>query len=88
MEISGKMEAQQFCYWLQGFAELNNGEPPNDKQWQAIRHHLALVFEKKTPTVTYRDATDLKPRRPTKEYDPRDKVGQTIDPESITYAVC
>jgi len=43
------MEAQQFCYWLQGFAELNNGVPPNDMQWKAIRDHLALVFNKVTP---------------------------------------
>lgn len=43
------MEVQQFCYWLQGFAELNNGVPPNDMQWKAIRDHLSLVFEKKTP---------------------------------------
>lgn len=44
------MDPLQFCYWLQGFAELNSGSPPNDMQWKAIRDHLALVFNKVTPT--------------------------------------
>lgn len=47
--VERKMDPQQFCYWLQGFAELNNGVPPNDMQWKAIRDHLALVFNKVTP---------------------------------------
>lgn len=42
------MTPENFAYWLQGFAELN-AEPPTPEQWQAIRDHLALVFEKKTP---------------------------------------
>jgi hypothetical protein len=42
------MTAEQFAYWLQGYAELN-AEPPNAEQWQAIREHLALVFKKVTP---------------------------------------
>ncbi len=42
------MTSEQFTYWLQGFAELN-AEPPTPEQWQAIRDHLALVFEKRTP---------------------------------------
>lgn len=42
------MTTEQFVYWLQGFAELN-AEPPTVEQWQAIRDHLQLVFEKKTP---------------------------------------
>ncbi len=44
------MDPLQFCYWLQGFAELNSGTPPNDMQWKAIRDHLALVFNKVTPS--------------------------------------
>ena len=46
------MDAQQFAYWLQGFAELQP-EPPTAEQWQSIREHLALVFQKVTPPVTY-----------------------------------
>ena len=42
------MTTEQFTYWLQGFAELHP-EPPTAEQWQAIRDHLALVFEKRTP---------------------------------------
>lgn len=44
------MDPLQFCYWLQGFAELNSGTPPNEMQWKAIRDHLATVFNKVTPS--------------------------------------
>lgn len=44
------MSEQQFCYWLQGFCELNN-QQPTIEQWQAIREHLATVFVKVTPPV-------------------------------------
>lgn len=43
------MTSEQFAYWLQGFAELNDG-PPSPEQWQAIRDHLQTVFVKVTPT--------------------------------------
>lgn len=42
------MTADQFTYWLQGFAELNE-EPPSPEQWKAICDHLTLVFNKVTP---------------------------------------
>ncbi len=42
------MTSEQFAYWLQGFAEMN-AEPPTADQWQAIKDHLALVFNKVTP---------------------------------------
>lgn len=42
------MNAHDFTYWLQGFAELQS-EPPTAEQWQAIKDHLALVFTKVTP---------------------------------------
>lgn len=44
------MTANEFAYWLQGFAELN-GAPPTAEQWQGIRDHLQLVFKKVTPPV-------------------------------------
>lgn len=44
------MTPQDFCYWLHGFAELN-GSQPTPEQWQSIREHLALVFNKVTPKV-------------------------------------
>lgn len=46
------MTAEQFAYWLQGYAELNEA-PPTAEQWQSIREHLALVFTKVTPPVQY-----------------------------------
>jgi len=45
------MDAQQFAYWLQGFAELSGDAPPTKAQWKSIREHLGLVFEKVTPAV-------------------------------------
>jgi hypothetical protein len=42
------MTSEQFAYWLQGFAELNDG-PPSAEQWQSIRDHLQAVFVKVTP---------------------------------------
>jgi hypothetical protein len=46
------MTADQFAYWLQGFAELNE-QPPSAEQWQSIRDHLALVFDKMTPPLAH-----------------------------------
>lgn len=45
------MDALQFAYWLQGFAELGGDEPPTPAQWRSIRDHLGLVFNKVTPEV-------------------------------------
>lgn len=45
------MTDQQFCYWLQGFAELSGDCPPTPEQWKSIREHLALCFKKMTPQV-------------------------------------
>lgn len=44
------MDAQQFAYWLQGFAELNEAAP-SPEQWKSIREHLATVFVKVTPSL-------------------------------------
>lgn len=42
------MTPEQFCYWLQGFVELNGG-PPTEYQWKSIVDHIKLVFDKRTP---------------------------------------
>lgn len=42
------MTPERFADWLQGFAELNPS-PPDATQWQIIKDHLALLFEKVTP---------------------------------------
>lgn len=44
------MNSEHFCYWLNGFVELN-GSVPTPKQWQSIKDHLQLVFKKVTPKV-------------------------------------
>jgi hypothetical protein len=42
--------AQEFCYWLQGFYEINGNAAPaiTAEQSKMIREHLALVFTKRT----------------------------------------
>lgn len=45
------MTAEQFAYWMQGFAELSGDEPPTAAQWRSMRDHLATVFTKVTPPV-------------------------------------
>lgn len=44
------MTPEQFCYWLQGKAELDPN-PPTPEQWDSIREHLSLVFKKETKPV-------------------------------------
>lgn len=54
----GKMTAEQFCYWLQGFVELHGGVPTTE-QWESIKEHLGLAFTKVTHPVkvTFRPVT-------------------------------
>jgi len=44
------MTPEQFCYWLQGFAELQQTQP-TIAQWESIKEHLATVFKKVTPPI-------------------------------------
>lgn len=46
------MNAQEFCYWLQGYIELN-GQFPSSAQWQQIKDHLGLVFNKQTSRCAF-----------------------------------
>jgi hypothetical protein len=45
------MNQQDFCYWLNGFIELNEGKMPTPAQWKSICEHLGLVFNKVTPAL-------------------------------------
>ena len=45
------MTPEQFCYWLQGCAELQPDVPLSDAEWKSVREHLATVFKKVTPQV-------------------------------------
>jgi hypothetical protein len=38
------MNPVDFCYWLQGFFELNDADNLSPQQVQAIKSHLNLVF--------------------------------------------
>jgi len=51
------MTPEQFCYWLQGRAELDPN-PPSFEQWQSIREHLQTVFTKVTPLVQRKEGPD------------------------------
>lgn len=60
------MTAEQFAYWLQGYAELHD-EAPTAEQWQSIRDHLATVFVKVTPNLhgpLYVGSPNTMPRHP------------------------
>lgn len=42
------MKSRDFCYWLQGYFELNNLTTTEDipkEQVQVIKNHLAMVFK-------------------------------------------
>lgn len=45
------MTSRDFCYWLQGFFELNNSDLNKSidslsrEQVQCVRNHLAMVFK-------------------------------------------
>lgn len=38
------MNAQEFCYWLQGHLEISEAKSLDPKQVEIIKKHLALVF--------------------------------------------
>lgn len=42
------MNELTFTMWLQGWVELNGGAMPTQQQWDMIKEHLALSFNKVT----------------------------------------
>jgi hypothetical protein len=44
------MDSLHFCYWLQGYSELQSGVP-TPEQWKSIQEHLQTVFVKVTPPL-------------------------------------
>ena len=42
------MTERDFCYWLQGYIELNGVEALSEKQVKIIQEHLHLVLNKVT----------------------------------------
>lgn len=46
------MTPEQFCYWLQGYFEMTEGNANlSQNQIEMIKSHLALVFHKVTPNL-------------------------------------
>jgi hypothetical protein len=45
------MTERDFCYWLQGFIELNGIEALSKEQVKIIQEHLQLVLNKVTFTT-------------------------------------
>lgn len=43
------MSPENFCYWLQGWLEIQNPSSASAEQLQEVKNHLALVFTKVTP---------------------------------------
>jgi hypothetical protein len=42
------MTERDFIYWLNGFAELTEGNVITEQQWIVIKQHLSLVMNKQT----------------------------------------
>ena len=57
------MTPERFTDWLQGFVEIANTDTISEKQWQIIKDHLKLVFDKVTPVRTP-DRDGWKPELP------------------------
>ncbi len=43
------MTEKEFCYWLQGFIEIENPKGITASKLEIIKDHLKLVFTKVTP---------------------------------------
>lgn len=53
------MTSRDFCYWLQGYFELTNGQGVlSPQQTEMVRRHLALVFKHEIDP-SYPDAAAL-----------------------------
>ncbi len=57
------MDFRDFCYWLQGFAELDYGEEITQRQWTIIKEHLEKCFNKE-PINQHKILNDLQPYKP------------------------
>ena len=44
------MTPENFCYWLQGRIELHR-DMITVEEWECIKSHLQLVFNKQTPSM-------------------------------------
>jgi hypothetical protein len=79
------MTAEQFAYWMQGFAELTGDEVPTADQWKSIREHLQTVFVKVTPPLqdwkpAVNDPSKVPPLRPATHPFPPYDIGTPREP--------
>lgn len=60
------MTPEQFCYWIQGYSEIRDGEayPPSHEEWAIIQDHLQTVFKKETPAYNINEIVLDKPLSP------------------------
>lgn len=65
------MTSRDFCYWLQGYFELESDTTPTltNSQVNTIKNHLALVFiheidPSNTPTLTPAEAQSIHDGKP------------------------
>lgn len=56
------MTPENFCYWLRGHFELNEGQPLSAEQSKMIAEHLKLVFKKVTPPLNPTEPLPIYPR--------------------------
>jgi hypothetical protein len=82
------MDPLNFCYWLQGFMEIDDPEALSTRQIDVIRDHLALVFEKMTPdrsTLVSPNTSAERPNQSTHWPYPQTRTfcSATADPKQI-----
>ena len=49
-----EMTPEQFCYWLQGYIEMEKPEVIGSLRTQVLKEHLNLVFDKQTPNYGFK----------------------------------
>lgn len=74
------MNELTFVYWLQGFVEIANTDTISEKQWQIIKDHLKLVFDKKTPDRYDSLLKQITPTTPNTDWKlVSDLIGKEVD---------
>jgi hypothetical protein len=74
------MTAEQFAYWLQGFAELTEGTQPTPEQWKSINDHLNTVFVKVTPKIGLPPSTGPVFAEPARHLTPLERFERSVWP--------
>ena len=94
-----KMTTRDFCYWLQGFFELNDPKSLTEEQTMEVRKHLYNVFQHDCESIKLSPVTNEfyvehaphygYPLNDVKEYDPaKDAVLKVKWPYGNTPASC